>query len=322
MIGWNASAAALTVSASMWIAVSPLWRSEQPSPVRRMFTAQTEIVSRDGERGVLDASGRFVPIRPYTRVVSGSTVTDGMLLELCEPWRVLRFTNHSVEESPFRHRFGGKGTHDPLSDLETLVALKPDLVLVHNFGSAERVARLREAGLAVFDFGEMRGITTLLPNLRTLGALVGRAERGAELAARFERRLRAVAWDVPEADRPGAVYVSVYGDKLYGGTDGTSYHDVLGSAGLRDVAAERYDDWPDYTAEELLTLDPEFIVTHDGMQRLVCAHPGLDRLRACRGGTVIGIDGALIGNPGLDMLEAAEALFEAVHWRKEARHGR
>lgn len=313
MIGWNVFAAALAVAVSMGIAVGAFSGEPSASLPRRQMVAATDVVERDGVRGMLDATGWFVPIRPYSKIVSGSSVSDGLLLELCEPARILRFTNYSVVDSPFGYRFAGKGMPDPLGDLEALLALSPDLVLVHGFGRADRVARLREAGIVVFDLGEMRGLRTLLPNLRTLGTLLGRPDRGAELATRFERRMQGVSRGVPESERPTAIYVGVYGDEVFGGTDGTSYHDVLVAAGLRDAAAERYDNWPDYTPERLLLLDPEVIVTTSATEGVFCARQGMEQLRACQNRRVVGIDGALLGSPGLDMLEAAEALFEAVH---------
>ncbi len=309
----NALVAALAVVASVAISVVPSGESEAASGLRLWAAAPAQTVERNGQTGVMDATGTFVPIASYQRIISGSTVTDGMLLALCEPDRVLRFTHYS-SESIFRYRFAGKGATTSLTDVEPLLALEPDLILVHDLGNAERVARLRQAGLTVFNFGAMRGMSTLLPNLRALGALLGRPRRGAELAARFERRMAGVSARVPESDRPDALYLGIHGDKLYGGTDGTSYHDVLVAGGLRDVAQDAFDGWPAYTSEQLIGLDPEIIVTTSGMEGPLCRHPGLDRLRACRaGGRIVALDRTLIGAPGLDMLEAAERVYEMVH---------
>lgn len=322
MIWLNSLAATAVVIASVWLAVrSPALDAQTTSLPSRSQTLASEVVIRGGERGLLDATGHFVPIRPYSRIVSGSSVTDGILLELCEPDSILSFTPYSAEDSPFRHKYTGKTHVEPLVNLEAVVNLKPDLVLVHDFGRIDRIERLREAGVPVFNLGEMRGLRTLLPNLENIATLLGRPERGKELARRFLRRMQAIAWNVPKERRPRGVYVAVHGDQIYGGTDGTSYHDVLDAAGIQDIAAELYDDWPDYTTEQLLALDPEVVVTSVGMEQLLCRHPGFDHLRACRTGRVVGIHGVLLSHPGLDMLEAAEALFEAVH-ATEARRAR
>ena len=316
MFWLNASVAALALVASLAIPAISVGGNGDVSLLQRQPFAPVNVVVRDGKKGLLDATNTFVPIADYRRIVSASTVSDGMLLALSEPERVLRFTRYSAEDSVFRYRYAGKGATTSLVDVEPVVSLEPDLVLVHNIGSAERVARLREAGLTVFDFGSMQGLRTLLPNLRVLGALLGRPERAEQIAARFERRMANVAATVPEDGRPDAIYLGIHGDKIYGGTVGTSYHDVLSAAGLYDVAAARFEGWPTLTSEQLIALNPEVVVTTSGMERSLCKHPGLGRIRACQpGGQIIGLDRTLIGAPGLDMLEAAEAVYEAVHLR-------
>jgi iron complex transport system substrate-binding protein len=89
---------------------------------------------------------------------------------------------------------------------------------------------------------------------------------------------------------------------------------VLTAAGLLDVAALRYRDWPAYSAEELLALDPELIVASTGMTASICRHAGLSRLHACaRPGAVLEIDSSLLASAGPSMAEAAEQLFDRAH---------
>jgi iron complex transport system substrate-binding protein len=275
---------------------------------------QPQVVRQHGQDGLVDAGGLFVALRRYRRIASTSTLADGLLLALCEPDRIAAFTQLSLRQGPFAYRYSGKATLSGPGDLEALLALGPDLVLGSGaVGGGDRIARMRDAGLTVFDLGDMRGLSSLLPNIVMIATLLGRAETGRELANRFEQRMRRLAAAIPKRERPGGLYLSLFGDVLYGGTDGSSYHDVLTAAGIMDVAAERYDGWPRYTPEQLLALDPELIVTHHGMARSLCAHPGLDQLSACRKQRIVELDGALLGDPGLTMLEAAEALFDAVH---------
>lgn len=272
------------------------------------------VKTEDGRPGVVDATGAVIAVEPYGRIVSGSTAVDWLLTELAAPDRVLAYTGQSAERAPWRHRFAGKKTIDSLSSIEALLAMHPDLVITDDFGDPKRIARLREHGLAVFDIGELRGVDALVLAAQRLGALLGHPDRGDVLASRFGRSMRAIAMDLPEAGRRTAIYVSVYGDKLYGGTVGTTYHEILRYAGLVDAAAGRHRNWPEYTIEELLVLDPELIVTRPGMGQMLCRLPGLDRLRACTTAhAIIELDGFVLDDPGLGMLEAAEALHRAVH---------
>lgn len=310
----NVAAVVLSLALSAWISLPSRATESATRVAAPTFTAGVAVVQVHGRAGLRDASGHFVPLAPYRRIASTSGVTDSLLLALAEPDRIVAFTRYSAEDSPFAYRFAGKPLLADLTNIEALLALKPDLVLVNSLGGRDRIERLREAGLLVFDLGEMRGMSTLLPNMLAIATLLGRPAAGQTLATRFSRRMRALAQAIPESQRPGAVYVSVHGDSIYGGSRGTSYHDVLIAAGLRDASASKYRDWPRYTPEALLALDPQIIVTHTGMARTLCAHPGLDALRACHaGGRVIEVNGTLLDDPGTTMLDAAESVFEALH---------
>lgn len=268
----------------------------------------------DGRQGVLDATGNAIPVRDYRRIVSGSSTADWLLAELSEPDRIVAVTMRSRESAPWRHRFAGKQAVASLDNIEALLAMHPDLLIIDSYGDPRRVARLREHGLHVFDIDQMHGVTSLLTAMRRIGALLGRAPRADLLARRFQRSLSSLAHDVPASRRPRAMYLSPYGDKLFGGTGGTAYYDILSYAGLRDAADEHFDGFPEYSAEQVLAIAPQLIVTRAGMGGAICRHTGLRALEACQHpGSIIEVDSFVIDDPGLGILEAAEAIADVVH---------
>jgi iron complex transport system substrate-binding protein len=112
--------------------------------------------------------------------------------------------------------------------------------------------------------------------------------------------------------RPRAIYLAPIAGMLFGGTTGTSYHEVLAAGGCSDAAAARFRGWPQYTVEQILALAPAVVVTKAGCAPELARLPGLDALFA--GGTrVVEIDGDVLEHPGPPVVEAAEALFAAVH---------
>jgi len=265
----------------------------------------------EGVRTVTDASGDEVPVARYERIASASSIADQVLEEILEPDRVVAVAAHSKLRAPERWRYADRDAIERLEDLEEILSLSPDLLFVNDLADAGRVARLRERGVRVFDLGPMQGLRTLLPNIRDIGTVVGEPERAERLAASFERRMRSVA-DVAAPEE--AMFLSVLGDQLYGGTTETSYADILDAAGLVDVAERAgYEGWPVYGAEDVLALDPEWIVVPEGDERALCRHVGLDALRACREGHVRGVPLDLVSDPGLGMLPAAEAVHDAIY---------
>jgi iron complex transport system substrate-binding protein len=268
-----------------------------------------------GQRGLADVSGHVVPLRRYARIAAGSSVADDLLLELAEPERIAMLTHYGRTHSVDAHRYGQRPSFGGPTDLERMTQLGIDLLVLNHFGAPAELARAREAGLTVFNLGEMRGLSTLLPNIEALAILLGDPARGERLSARLVRRMTAVAADIPARARKRAMYVAAHGGQLFGAGKRTSYHDVLTAAGLIDATAEHFDDFPHYDPEQLLSLDPEIIVTQQAAVPLFCRIGGLDHLRACQGGArgVVGMDDALLSDPGLEMLEAAEVLRERVY---------
>lgn len=310
-VGVLAALAAAAVVASGTRAVPPppaaIGTSTSPSLRRERLP--------DGGVGLRDASGVLVPLRAFRRIVSTSLVADRLLVEMAELDRVVAFST-SAARMPWAFRCQGKAAVDGFGPVEAIVALKPDLVLVNSYSTAARDAKLRASRVAVFDLGEVRGLATLLPAARMLGALLGDEDRGARLARSVAARLARVAAPLGDRPRRRALYLAIIGDRLFGGTVGTSYHDVLHAAGLADAAAERFRQWPQYSVEQVLALAPEVIVTKQGMAAALCRHPGLEALAACQGaGTIIEVPAPLLDEAGPAMLDAAELVFDAAYPR-------
>lgn len=323
MIPWlNGLAAglALLLACLAGIDLSPPAEARVKPPAKG--TRKLELVRlRDGSSALVDASGEKVPLGDYQRIVSGSSIADALLLELAAPNRVVAYSNYSDASPLGAYRFLGKPHIDPLDNLEELLALKPDLLFLSTHGDPAKVARLRDAGLQIFNLGEMRGLSTYLDNALEVSALLGAPERGQDYAEDYMGRMLKVAPDIPEGERSGAVFLVVFSGKMFGGGRHTSYDDVMHHAGLRNLAAAKYDGWPQYDPEQVLELDPEFIVTRDNMRRSICSQPGLEGLRACERPElhIIELPAPLISSAGAGMLPAAQKLRAAVETALDSR---
>lgn len=310
----NLGAALLALGLSTYLAL----RSESHSPERSLapgaeLPALTEALP-PAQAGQLlsDAGGQLVPFGPYRRVASSSSLADPILLELCAPDEVVSFSSRAPDARD-AFRYAGKPSIDARR-VETLLGARPDLVLVNSLGDHAWLQKLRDAGLRVFDLGPMRGLDTFARNLLAVGWLVGRMNAAQDVERRFRERLAAVARHVAPAARRSGLYLGIHGNQLFGGTRGTSYHDVLRFGGLLDVAAGDQQGWPTFAPEQLLAYDPELIVTQLGMGSALCQRRELGRLRACtQPAGVIELDGRLLSDPGFGLLEASEAVHRAAY---------
>jgi iron complex transport system substrate-binding protein len=256
-----------------------------------------------------DATGASFPAGPRRCIASASTVADRLVVALVGEGALCAVATPVSCTRPWCAAFAGKPRLTNLDDVNALAALHPDLVVTANPGTPGRIVRLRDAGLPVFDLGPATGLHALEESSRRLGAVLGRPEVAEALWGRFQRRLEAVRPVTTE--RPSGLYLGLYGNVLVGGAGDTSWHDVLEAAGLRDAAADRTG-WPSWTALDVAERNPAWIVTEPGMGALLCAREGIAAIDACRRGHVAEIDADLLSDPGLTMLDAAEAVADRI----------
>jgi ABC-type Fe3+-hydroxamate transport system substrate-binding protein len=307
----NSVAAAAAVGLSLWLGtVAAPSRARHPTQASAQSASVEPVTLPDGTRALNDARGVAVPLKRYSHIISISTVADSALLELCEPTRVAGFSAFSHDSGLGKHRFQGQPAIATGQPLASVMALEPDLLLAHGPVTGWS-AQLEALGVPVFDLGDLHGVSTFSFILESVGWFCERPAAGRTAAHHFRRRLARVAPTPDGNPRPSGLYLGHLNNQVFGGAAGTSYHDVLEAAGLRDAAAH-FDAWPSYRNEELAALDPDYIVTGTGQGAALCQLPQLAALRACIQNAVLEVDPASLNDPGFGMLDAAEQLAEAL----------
>ena len=233
------------------------------------------------------------------------------------PERLVSVTGWSMDEHPEGWRFGNRPRVTESDQLESIIELRPDLVIVSNFADEAHMARLREAGVAVFDLGQTLGIQTTLASIDILGRLVRRPEQARRLARAYQRDVGALEHALQGRKKQRGLYLTIYQDMIMGGTIGTSYADLLRLGGVEDLAASGgFKGWPKLTPEQLLAIDPPLVITQPGMGKVLCGLSQLSSLRACGSGRIIELAEAYHSDPGLGLVEAAQDLQDHLAGRK------
>lgn len=271
---------------------------------------------------VRDASGGVTPAKAYQRIASTSLIADAVLPHLVATERIIMVTESHRRNHPKAFQTEHAATFPYNGRLEDIVPFQPDLILVSNAtADVSRIERARELGYAIVDLGPMIGVRSLRRHIELLGDVVQQPERAQRLWQQWSGRFERIADDVTQ--RPRAVYVSAYNGVLYGGTAGSSYHDVLQAAGFEDVAAGVFpgQGWPQLSVEWLLRTQPDVVLTTDRGRAALDTLPGMQQLVAFQNpGGVITAPAALLGDPGLLMLDAAELVHQRYFHRTEQKN--
>ena len=170
---------------------------------------------------------------PPSRIVCLTEETVETLYLLGEEARIVGVSGYCVRPPRVR-REKPRVSAFTSADIPKILALDPDLVLTFSDLQGEIAAELIGAGLAVHAFNQ-RDVAGILAMIRTLGALVGAAEKADALAGSLEARLASVAAERSGRPKP-KVYFEEWDDPLISGIGWVS--ELIEIAGGEDVFAK------------------------------------------------------------------------------------
>jgi iron complex transport system substrate-binding protein len=142
-------------------------------------------------------------------------------------------------------------------NLEAIVAARPDLILATTMTSRETVDALRKLGIALY-FSDPHTVRAMLATTSTIAQISGADAKGAELVAALQTRLDALHTRLDEKPYQHVLFV-VWEDPLITIGQNTFVADALKWAG-GESAIQASQDWPQVSLEEVLRIEPDYIV--------------------------------------------------------------
>ncbi|MCP5367991.1 MAG: iron ABC transporter substrate-binding protein [Hyphomicrobiales bacterium] len=269
---------------------------------RTLLAAAASLLSGVARAGdtLVDSAGRRVPVPARVAKVFPAGPPAAIFLYMLAPdlmagWpRPPRPGERELLAPPYDRlpdvgRLTGRGGS---ANLETVLALKPDLIL--DYGSvkptyvslADRVQAQTGIPYALID----GRFDLIAQSFRTVGRLIGRpgdAEAKAREAERIVAALAAFRDALPAGGGP-RVYYGRGADGLHTGVGGSINVELLKYAGARNVADEAGSgNLASVSLEQVLAWNPDVVLTTDpNFYDLVWTHPVWRTLGAVRAGRV------------------------------------
>ena len=274
---------------------------------------------------ITDEIGRSVEVRTEVRrIVSLAPNLTEIVFAMGEGDRLVgdtTFCDYPAEATQKTH-VGG-----PINpNLEQIAALAPDLILATKaINRRETVDALARLGLPVY-VTDPHSVEDMISSIEHLGGVLHAESSAAPLAKELRARLseldRVLAGVVPRR-----VFFVVWRMPLISVGRGSFIADALRRAGARSVV-EAAADWPQVSLEQVVLLEPEFLVfssAHAAESRQeiedLRALPGWRDLDALRRGNAIVLSDA-INRPAPRLVDAIEQLARALHQDVFATRGR
>ena len=214
-------------------------------------------VARPAYREVVDELGRSVRIpQPVQRIVSLAPSLTETVYALGLQDRLVGDTDYCDYPPDAQKKKKVGGAINP--SIEQIVSLRPDVVLVtKSLNRLETVHALSDLGISSYAT-DPHTVEQIVNSTARLAEVLGAPDAGAALAADLDRRLAELR-DRLNGIRPKRVLFIVWTEPLISVGQNTFIADAVRHAGAASIV-ESSQDWPQMNLEEIVKLQPDFLV--------------------------------------------------------------
>ena len=285
-------------------------------PAAAAAQSAAPLANRTSTLQITDDAGRAVRVpQPVRRIVSLAPSLTETVFALGQGDLLVGDTDYCdyPAEALKKPHVGG-----PLSpSLEKIMALHPDLVLATRaINRLATVQALQQLGVAVY-VTDARTVDQVLSSIARLAGPLGATEQAAKLVGSLRDRLMQLREQLSGSE-PRSVFFVAWLDPLISVGRDTFLSDALRLAGAHSVIATAQD-WPNINLEEVLHLQPEYLIfsSNDPEQihRQVAelrSRPGWQGLEALHENRIVILSEAL-SSPAPRLVDAIEQLARALH---------
>ncbi len=295
-----------------WAAVMLLAACGSDAPAADDTPLVTAAVTTEASAPLEASTTSTLP--PVSRIISLSPTATEMLFAIGAGGQVLAVDDQSdyppeVLDKP--HDLSG---YQP--NVEAIAALKPDLVLIGDDTSGLS-KQLDSLGLSTWVGLAATSFDGVYDQIEQLGALTGHVGEAAELVSKMQTGIDAAVNAAPKPAQ-ALTYYHELDNTYYSVTENTFIGQVYSLFGMHSIAdlQEVSSDYPQLSAEAIISADPDFIFLADGglgeSPETVAARPGWAKLKAVTKGNVVVVDADISSRWGPRIVDYINNISSAV----------
>ena len=261
-----------------------------------------------------DAGRRMYFAKPPARIVSLAPSITEMLFAMEAGDQLVGVTDF-CDYPPAATKKPKVGYSNP--NMETLVALQPDLVVAPNdFLKPDVIVRLEQLKIPVFILSD-KNVEGIFVHIQTLGRIVGRSPKADAVAMELRKQVAAIQQRIQGAAPVRVLYV-LNSQPLITVGPGSFIDQLIGMAGGVNVAAKSATPYPRLSMETVLQEDPEILVFPVGKAEGISESEQQTwrqwtTMTAVKRGRLHQISADWLNRPGPRIARGLEALAEILH---------
>jgi iron complex transport system substrate-binding protein len=199
-------------------------------------------------------------------------------------------------------------------NIETIVALKPDVVLVSSASQLETFTKVLEQNEIAVYVTNPTSLNDVMNDLLRFGLLFGMTDKTRKLVIEIDRRQAAVSRAVSEAEKVN-VFVQISREPLFTVGRQSFLRDMIDRAGAKLTTDSVDGGYPRLSKEAASALNPEAIILSDSPDNQE-PNEVFRNSPAVKNGRVYRINADIISRPGPRLVDALEQIAKDLHPEK------
>jgi iron complex transport system substrate-binding protein len=202
-------------------------------------------------------------------------------------------------------------------NIEAISSYSPDLVIV-SYDPGTLVEQLGTLNIPVFVAGAAMSLENVYEQIEQLGVLTGHSQAAIEVSKTLQTGIEDAVASVKFTDPPLSYYYEL-DNTYYSVTSNTFVGQIFNLFGMRNIAdnVESGNDYPQLSAEVIVSSDPDFIFLADTKccaqdATTVAARDGWGGLKAVTANQIVELDDDVASRWGPRVLDLITAIRDAV----------
>jgi iron complex transport system substrate-binding protein len=202
-------------------------------------------------------------------------------------------------------------------NIEAISGYTPDLVII-SYDPGSLVEQLSTLDIPVFIAGAAMSLENVYEQIEQLGVLTGHSQAAIEVSKTLQTSIEDAVASVKFTDPPLSYFFEL-DDTYYSVTSNTFIGQIFNLFGMRNIAdnVESGNDYPQLSAEVIVSSDPDFIFLADTKccaqnATTVAARDGWGGLKAVTANQIVELDDDIASRWGPRVLDLITAIRDAV----------
>lgn len=260
--------------------------------------------------------------KPPQRILSATLLTDHMLSDLVDPKRLVAVSNY-VDYPSLSNIVGfyDKSISRTTGEIESMLALQPDLVFVASYSNPETVRYLLRSGIAIVRLSEFRSFKDIFNNLRLIAEVTDTAAHAENIIHRVKKQIQEIQIQVKNQPKPRVLYYDMNGYSVGGNS---LMDEAITLSGGINVAKAVLADGEQKISEELaISLQPDVIVMNqwvfnqqqgaDSPAQILTSKAAWQAVPAIKNNRVYAVPGTWLRSVSQHRIKGVQAIAKLLH---------